>query len=65
MLWEDARVHKVHVLPIQKLPNSRVTGFVCYWQVLSFSSSETWSTFQRETRELTGSNTTLLIEARC
>ena len=51
--------------PVAAVVTNLVRVLFWYWQVLSFSSSETWCTFQRETRKLTGSNTTLLIEASC
>ena len=45
--------------------NGCVTGLVLLLASANTDSSEIWPAFQSENKKLTGSNTTLLIEARC
>ena len=53
------------LLPIQKYLAILITGLVLLLASANTDSSETWPAFQRENKKLRGSNTTLLIEARC
>ena len=55
------------LLPIKKFLAILIavfTGLVLLLASANTDSSETWPAFQSENKKLTGSNTTLLIEAR-